>query len=90
MASLTKEERLALINENLEEALNMEIIEEVLAQGRDPKIYWGMFWLMGMAGRATRAPAGAETNTRSTTRRRLQEAQRPDDRTSATSCPPSR
>ena len=41
MASLTKEERLALINENLEEALNMEIIEEVLAQGRDPKIYWG-------------------------------------------------
>ncbi|KAL8342598.1 hypothetical protein RB598_004125 [Gaeumannomyces tritici] len=41
MASLTKEERLALINENLEEALNMEIIEEILAQGRDPKIYWG-------------------------------------------------
>ncbi|KAI6362310.1 hypothetical protein MCOR25_006257 [Pyricularia grisea] len=41
MASLSKEERLALIKENLEEHLNIEIIEEILAQGRDPKIYWG-------------------------------------------------
>lgn len=43
MASLSKEERLALIKENLEEHLNIEIIEEILAQGRDPKIYWGKF-----------------------------------------------
>ncbi|TLS25136.1 hypothetical protein PpBr36_07034 [Pyricularia pennisetigena] len=41
MASLSKEERLALIKENLEEYLNIEIIEDILAQGRDPKIYWG-------------------------------------------------
>ncbi|TLD25572.1 hypothetical protein PspLS_06175 [Pyricularia sp. CBS 133598] len=41
MASLSKEERLALIKDNLEEHLNIEIIEDILAQGRDPKIYWG-------------------------------------------------
>lgn len=38
----TKEERLALINENLAEVLNQEIIEKILDEGRNPKIYWGM------------------------------------------------
>jgi len=38
---LTKEERLALINVNLAEVLNPEIIENVINEGRDPKIYWG-------------------------------------------------
>ncbi|KAL2760669.1 hypothetical protein ACRALDRAFT_1073572 [Sodiomyces alcalophilus JCM 7366] len=41
MAPQTKEERLALINENLEEVLDPQIIEEVLDSGRNPKIYWG-------------------------------------------------
>lgn len=38
----TKDERLALIKENLEEVLNSEIIEKILDEGRNPKIYWGM------------------------------------------------
>ncbi|KAK0652599.1 tyrosyl-tRNA synthetase [Cercophora newfieldiana] len=38
---LSKEERLALINVNLAEVLNPEIIEKVLDEGRDPRIYWG-------------------------------------------------
>jgi len=38
---LSKEERLALINVNLAEVLNPEIIEKVLNEGRDPRIYWG-------------------------------------------------
>ncbi|KAJ3491730.1 hypothetical protein NLG97_g5547 [Lecanicillium saksenae] len=37
----TKEERLALIRENLAEVLNAEIIEKILDEGRNPKIYWG-------------------------------------------------
>ncbi|KAJ4153929.1 hypothetical protein LMH87_010395 [Akanthomyces muscarius] len=37
----TKEQRLALINENLAEVLNQEIIEKILDEGRNPKIYWG-------------------------------------------------
>lgn len=40
-APQTKEERLALINENLAEVLNQEIIEKILDEGRNPKIYWG-------------------------------------------------
>ena len=35
------QERLALINENLAEVLNPELIENALASGRNPKIYWG-------------------------------------------------
>ncbi|KAI1340468.1 tyrosyl-tRNA synthetase [Xylariaceae sp. FL0016] len=34
-------ERLALIRENLAEFLNPEIIEKIINEGRDPKIYWG-------------------------------------------------
>jgi hypothetical protein len=34
------QERLALINENLVEVLNPELIEQPLAEGRSPKIYW--------------------------------------------------
>jgi hypothetical protein len=33
-------ERLALINENLVEVLNPELIEQPLAEGRKPRIYW--------------------------------------------------
>lgn len=31
-----------MINENLAEVLNQEIIEKILDEGRNPKIYWGM------------------------------------------------
>jgi tyrosyl-tRNA synthetase len=41
MATLGKEERIALIKENLQEVLNFDIIEKVLDEGRHPKIYWG-------------------------------------------------
>ncbi|KAI1077578.1 tyrosyl-tRNA synthetase [Whalleya microplaca] len=34
-------ERLALIHENLAEVLNPEIIEKIVSEGRNPKIYWG-------------------------------------------------
>ncbi|RGP60711.1 tyrosyl-trna synthetase [Fusarium longipes] len=39
--ALSNEERLGLIKENLAEVLNPEIIEGILAEGRNPKIYWG-------------------------------------------------
>lgn len=42
MANLGIPERLELIKENLVEVLNVDIIEDVLASGRNPKIYWGM------------------------------------------------
>ncbi|KAI6784096.1 tyrosyl-tRNA synthetase [Emericellopsis cladophorae] len=41
MATLTAEARLALIRENLAELLNPEIIEKILTEGGNPKIYWG-------------------------------------------------
>lgn len=33
--------RFDLIGENLAEILNPEIIESILAEGRNPRIYWG-------------------------------------------------
>jgi tyrosyl-tRNA synthetase len=33
--------RLDLITDNLAEVLNPELIEKVLAEGRNPRIYWG-------------------------------------------------
>ncbi|KAK3359606.1 tyrosyl-tRNA synthetase [Lasiosphaeria hispida] len=39
--TLTKEEQLALIRVNLAEFLNPEIIENVINEGRHPRIYWG-------------------------------------------------
>lgn len=41
MSGQSTEERLALIKENLAEVLNPEIIESILAEGKNPKIYWG-------------------------------------------------
>ncbi|KAF1816353.1 tyrosyl-tRNA synthetase [Eremomyces bilateralis CBS 781.70] len=41
MADPRAAERFDLIKENLAEILNPEIIENILAEGRDPKIYWG-------------------------------------------------
>jgi tyrosyl-tRNA synthetase len=41
MASLGIPEKLGLIKENLAEVLNPEILENVFAEGRSPKIYWG-------------------------------------------------
>ncbi|KAG5934008.1 hypothetical protein E4U53_000797 [Claviceps sorghi] len=41
MTAADAAERLALLKENLAEVLNPEIIETILAEGRDPKIYWG-------------------------------------------------
>jgi tyrosyl-tRNA synthetase len=33
--------RFDLIRENLDEILNPEIVESILAEGRNPRIYWG-------------------------------------------------
>lgn len=33
--------RFDLIRENLGEILNPEIIESILAEGRNPRVYWG-------------------------------------------------
>jgi tyrosyl-tRNA synthetase len=43
MASMEAGEKLALINESLAEVLNPELIESVLAEGRNLRIYWGSF-----------------------------------------------
>ena len=40
MADLTPEQKLALIRENLQEIIDVEIIEEVL-KTRDLKVYFG-------------------------------------------------
>lgn len=34
--------RFELISDNLAELLNPEIIESILAEGRNPRIYWGV------------------------------------------------
>lgn len=39
--NLSKEERLALIKVNLAEVLNFDIIENIVNEGRHPRIYWG-------------------------------------------------
>lgn len=41
MSDLTTEQKLALIKRNLSEVLDLQIIEDVYKQGRDPVIYWG-------------------------------------------------
>lgn len=41
------EERFSLIKENLSEVLNPEIIQSILDEGRNPKIYWGKFIVVG-------------------------------------------
>ncbi|KAI0551152.1 tyrosyl-tRNA synthetase [Xylaria curta] len=41
MPSTNPSERLALIKENLAEFLNPEIIEAIVNEGRNPRIYWG-------------------------------------------------
>jgi tyrosyl-tRNA synthetase len=41
MTDIEAKSRFALIKENLSEVLNPEIIENILAEGRHPKIYWG-------------------------------------------------
>ncbi|PHH61253.1 hypothetical protein CDD81_631 [Ophiocordyceps australis] len=41
MAALSPTQRLALINDNLAEILNPEILQNIIHDGRNPKIYWG-------------------------------------------------
>lgn len=41
MANLEASETLALIRENLAEAMNPEIIENIIAERKNPKVYWG-------------------------------------------------
>jgi tyrosyl-tRNA synthetase len=43
MASMEPSERLALIQENLAEVLNFEIVEKIIAEGNNPRIYWGIY-----------------------------------------------
>lgn len=43
MAGLDASEGLALIQENLTNTLNPEIIESIIAEGNNPKLYWGEF-----------------------------------------------
>jgi tyrosyl-tRNA synthetase len=38
---LDARERFSLISENLAEILDPEIIENILAEGRHPRVYWG-------------------------------------------------
>lgn len=40
MANMNADERFALISENLQEVLNPDVIKTILAEGRDPKVYW--------------------------------------------------
>jgi hypothetical protein len=35
--------RYDIIAENLAEVINPELIEQVLAEGRNPRVYWGNF-----------------------------------------------
>jgi hypothetical protein len=39
--ALSAEERFDLIKENLGEVLNPELIESILKEGRNPRVYWG-------------------------------------------------
>lgn len=39
--ALSAEERFDLIRDNLGEILNPELIESILAEGRNPRVYWG-------------------------------------------------
>ncbi|KUI57621.1 Tyrosine--tRNA ligase, cytoplasmic [Cytospora mali] len=41
MAQMPAEERIALIKENLAEHLDFDIIEKIINEGKDPKVYWG-------------------------------------------------
>lgn len=41
MAQMPAEERIALIKENLAETLDFDIIEKIINDGKDPKVYWG-------------------------------------------------
>lgn len=43
MAQMAPEERLALIKENLAEFLDFDIIEKIVNEGKDPKVYWGTY-----------------------------------------------
>jgi tyrosyl-tRNA synthetase len=38
---LDAKERFSLITENLVEILNPELIENILTEGRNPRVYWG-------------------------------------------------
>jgi tyrosyl-tRNA synthetase len=39
--NLDAKERFSLISENLCEILDPELIENILAEGRNPRVYWG-------------------------------------------------
>lgn len=39
--ALSAEQRFELIKENLGEILNPELIESILKEGRNPRVYWG-------------------------------------------------
>lgn len=39
--ALSAEQRFDLIRENLGEVLNPELIESILKEGRNPRVYWG-------------------------------------------------
>lgn len=41
MAAMTPDERFSLINENLQEVLNADLIKNILAEGKNPRVYWG-------------------------------------------------
>lgn len=55
MADLDEQQKIALINENLQEVLRSDIIENALVKERRPlAIYWGNVWGKSstMSGRA--------------------------------------
>lgn len=53
MAEMAAEERIALIKENLAETLDFDMIEKIINEGKDPKVYWGTYVTPGHS-----APSG--------------------------------
>ncbi|KAI9044521.1 tyrosine--tRNA ligase TYS1 [Aspergillus affinis] len=41
MSTMNADERFALISENLQEVLNPDVIKTILAEGGNPRVYWG-------------------------------------------------
>jgi hypothetical protein len=52
MAELSAQERIALINQNLQEVLKPEILEDVIVkQGRPLIVYWGWYIFQSLLDR---------------------------------------
>ncbi|KAI1197668.1 tyrosyl-tRNA synthetase [Nemania serpens] len=66
MAALPAGERIALIKENLAEFLNPEIIEAIINEGRNPRIYWVVVVTVASKARDGQSTTGHSTTTTTT------------------------